>query len=811
MSNGESLINRMLSKLSMKKKDGDLDEVNPEDFEIVVLEGDEPEKIYTLSGGKMTIGRLLASDKRKGYILIHDKTKTVSSNQADLLWDEKIKRHTLQPRKTTNPTRVNEKEIKKFSHLKPEDTIEIGKVVLKYQVVISKPQEKPEIVIPEEKYVAPSPEPSEVSVTQPDLSPVKQEKTEPQPSSSRNKFTSTDSLLPDESNKYLLDEQTDTLLDEDEPKSAETVPDDEELCDETSFSEITEGFEFLVQEGPDLGNVFPISINDIDNLLTIGYKGARRSDMELNDSSLDDIHASIKYESDNIILRLVSPRDDLHVNGFSLKEKILQDNDIIKLGNTVLKFRDLNIEKEKIELEILVGELKGKIYPLDKNEFRIGRKSKKSTSFVKDLEIPSSDRTVSRKHATIIKHDNHFFIKNESKKSITLVNGVQVMEDRLLKNGDKIKIGESVVFIFRRIAPLVPEMEDEDVTIAPKILQEKAPVPASQKSTLDVEDYFPEGKVEVGNKSYVISPDKLADEQENEEFIPETKEIVQNEIEGSYETLDLVRNDSAFHSETLEIEQQQRVIPPTPDGISPQEDQFVPQVVSEEKDVKHPHREPRFEDMIFVEEGLFWMGSSEDHEGDMYPLHEVYTLPYYIDVFPVTNLEFKRFILDSGYRSEGDWESAFSESNEFHPVVNVTFNDASAYAEWSGKRLPTEAEWEKAARGTDKRKYPWGNNWSNANLNSKDSELKLTTPIETYPSGKSYYGAMDMLGNVWEWTSSSYGPYPNTGNLDIKDSGKTLRGGSWVNILRFSGVTIRFEALPNEFGPDVGFRCVKDV
>jgi formylglycine-generating enzyme required for sulfatase activity len=218
--------------------------------------------------------------------------------------------------------------------------------------------------------------------------------------------------------------------------------------------------------------------------------------------------------------------------------------------------------------------------------------------------------------------------------------------------------------------------------------------------------------------------------------------------------------------------------------------------------------------MEFVEvpAGPFLMGSSEDDpnaDDDEQPQHEL-TLPtYWIGRTEVTNAQFRPFVEGDGYTNPAYWsedgwawreerdrtQPRYWDDSEWNgdeqPVNGVTWYEAMAYAAWlsaqTGEdyRLPSEAEWEKAACGTGERIYPWGNETPNEERTNSDRNVGRTVPVGSYPAGASPYGALDMAGNVWEWTRSAYRDYPydaNDGREDISDpAGKlfTLRGGSW--------------------------------
>lgn len=180
--------------------------------------------------------------------------------------------------------------------------------------------------------------------------------------------------------------------------------------------------------------------------------------------------------------------------------------------------------------------------------------------------------------------------------------------------------------------------------------------------------------------------------------------------------------------------------------------------------------------MIRIPAGTFLMGSDDGPE-DERPQHKVNLAEFLIDRTKVTNARFAEFLNANGpsgpsrvnyfdvddndariHRRDGRWQA--DSGHEDHPVVEVSWRGALAYCHWLGKRLPTEAEWEKAARGTDGRKFPWGNQLpdnTRAHFGGGWNELRL---VGSFPQGASPYGALDMAGNGWEWVSSGYRPYP---------------------------------------------------
>jgi formylglycine-generating enzyme required for sulfatase activity len=218
-------------------------------------------------------------------------------------------------------------------------------------------------------------------------------------------------------------------------------------------------------------------------------------------------------------------------------------------------------------------------------------------------------------------------------------------------------------------------------------------------------------------------------------------------------------------------------------------------------------------EMVLVPAGEFWMGSEDDSRET--PPHRIYLDAFYIDTYEVNNVLYRRFMETTGraaplYWSDAKWNSASQ------PVVGVSWYDADAYCKWAGKRLPTEAEWEKAARGTDGRKFPWGETWDSSRANSRESKLDRTVAVGSYPGGVSPFGAYDMAGNVWEWVADWYddayykrGPDHNPHGPDSGGLHKVLRGGSWLNLPPSLRTTNRNQATPVYRSQYIGFRCTR--
>lgn len=245
-------------------------------------------------------------------------------------------------------------------------------------------------------------------------------------------------------------------------------------------------------------------------------------------------------------------------------------------------------------------------------------------------------------------------------------------------------------------------------------------------------------------------------------------------------------------------------------------------------------------ELILIPAGTFTMGSA-NRAADERPMHKVYLDAYYIGKYEVTNAEYYEFwkLQSAGNTSDktpqhtpenfshlphiGDWLTR-AEQFPNYPVVGVSWRDAAAYAAWKGTRLPTEAEWEKAARGYTNRVWPWGNAmepYANTAA-TEDGYANRIAPIGSFPKGKSYYGAMDMAGNVWEWTADWYSDvyYGSSSQTAAKrpkknptgptvGSWRVLRGGSWMDAISRCSTTFRFYLYPNLKTSFVGFRLAK--
>jgi formylglycine-generating enzyme required for sulfatase activity len=264
--------------------------------------------------------------------------------------------------------------------------------------------------------------------------------------------------------------------------------------------------------------------------------------------------------------------------------------------------------------------------------------------------------------------------------------------------------------------------------------------------------------------------------------------------------------------------------------------------------------------MVLVPAGEFTMGTAEGTDGlpDERPERRVYLSAFLIDRFEVTNRSYAAFVEATGHRTPANTKPSVTLWNnggplpgiEDHPVVNVSWTDADAFCRWAGKRLPTEAEWEKAARGTDGRRYPWGGDWDIAKANSasywagrtvefqssaewdafwlngdgarlsKEKGVNgevLTLPVGSFPNGASPYGLLDMAGNAAEWVADWYDPnYYKSAPLSdppgpSRGAIKAMRGGSWLKPAVSLRATDRDWGVMDGRPSGTGFRCAKDA
>ena len=227
--------------------------------------------------------------------------------------------------------------------------------------------------------------------------------------------------------------------------------------------------------------------------------------------------------------------------------------------------------------------------------------------------------------------------------------------------------------------------------------------------------------------------------------------------------------------------------------------------------------------MVLIPTGEFTMGSPDGKgDGNEHPQHQVYLDAFDIDKFEVTVARYAEFLQAMKRAKPAFWDQVDTSKHGNLPVVGVDWNDAEAYCRWAKKRLPTEAEWEKAARGTDERTYPWGNEAPTSNLANFGKERikkfydRRLAPAGSYEAGKSPYGIYDLAGNVWEWVADwddeSYYEQSASRNPPGPSSGidRVIRGGSWLHQpddMRSAG---RDRGTPTLRNDSIGFRCAQD-
>ncbi|MHC4473055.1 MAG: formylglycine-generating enzyme family protein [Planctomycetota bacterium] len=200
------------------------------------------------------------------------------------------------------------------------------------------------------------------------------------------------------------------------------------------------------------------------------------------------------------------------------------------------------------------------------------------------------------------------------------------------------------------------------------------------------------------------------------------------------------------------------------------------------------------DETVLVPAGPFLFG--EDQELRYLP-------PFRIGRYPVTVCAYSRFVVETGHFLPEGWETrAGPPDRQDHPVTGVSFLDALTYARWAGRRLPTEEQWEKAARGTDGRLYPWGRKFNVRRLNSRAAKKRDTTPVTAYPEGASPFGVVDLAGNAWEWTSTWY---------DLEGDLKVLKGGCHALTKEYAKASYRHFNDPRFANSTTGFRTVEPL
>ena len=239
------------------------------------------------------------------------------------------------------------------------------------------------------------------------------------------------------------------------------------------------------------------------------------------------------------------------------------------------------------------------------------------------------------------------------------------------------------------------------------------------------------------------------------------------------------------------------------------------------------------ETMALIPEGSFTMGSNTGPD-DEKPEHTIFVKAFFLDILPVSNADFAHFLNRQGlqnqqgetfyddqdsdariHRRDSLWQADTAYAS--HPVNEVSWVGARDYCAWLKKRLPTEAEWEKAARGTDGRKYPWGNTAPHSKLALFGAPYNSSAPVNAFPDGASPYGILDLAGNQWEWVSSAYQPYPykSDDGRENQSAGpiRSTRGGGHDSNAQEISTTQRGKYLsrnPKAGHHNIGFRCASN-
>jgi formylglycine-generating enzyme required for sulfatase activity len=221
-------------------------------------------------------------------------------------------------------------------------------------------------------------------------------------------------------------------------------------------------------------------------------------------------------------------------------------------------------------------------------------------------------------------------------------------------------------------------------------------------------------------------------------------------------------------------------------------------------------------EMVLIPAGEFILGDN-DKSSTAFPQQKINLPAFWIDKYETTGMEFLNFAVETGYAGQGaregkDWRQFVTAEKAYDPVVYITWDDALTYCKSKGKRLPTEGEWEKAARGTDGRRYPWGNDWKSNLSNTYEAGLTKPASIGKFDGDVSVFGVHDMLGNVQEWTSSWYKPYKGNPKKDenFGERFRVVRGVSSRYYGERTHLWDRSAYLPGSLY-DFGCRCAKDA
>jgi len=215
--------------------------------------------------------------------------------------------------------------------------------------------------------------------------------------------------------------------------------------------------------------------------------------------------------------------------------------------------------------------------------------------------------------------------------------------------------------------------------------------------------------------------------------------------------------------------------------------------------------------MVAIPAGTFVMGRDDGTDPEETPAHSVSVSAFYIDKTPVTNAKYAGFVRHTSHGAPPSWvNGAYAAGQGEWPVTGVSWNDAQAYCQAGDERLPSEAEWEYAARGAEDRLYPWGNEFSSDLVNSRGAGHNSAEPVGAHPGDASPFGVLDMSGNVWQWVADDYKPYPGRQPaFQIPADAKVIRGGSFHSDREHVTTTARNLDHASARSREIGFRCAK--
>ena len=462
--------------------------------------------------------------------------------------------------------------------------------------------------------------------------------------------------------------------------------------------------------------------------------------------------------------------------------------------------------KDAHKFKVISGPDEGRVFIVSKDMIEgkliIGNKGK----IRKDIEL--SDDSLSNCYASLAIEQDWLCINLEDESGDVLINDMPVMK-KGLEPGDLIEIGNTIMeYSFLgleatgKVSSSIEAIEGFDKGKIFPLTKNVSLIGRKSKKASNVKE------VELSEKDRSISRSHARIEKRDKEYylINEKDDniTILNGVQVT-EPRPLVDGDKIkLGTDTVLLFRESKVplVPREKKSLAP----------GEKIDFTHTTPQSMDEDMVFIPAGMFWMGV--DHiECDANPMNKIHIEAFYIDRYPVTNFQYEDFVRVTGYEPKGNWKEYFTAGKEYFPVTGISYDDADAYAYWVGKRLPTEAEWEKAARGEEGLLYPWGTKWDASKVCSKEGGRDRSSQVDSYPEGQSPYGVMHMLGNVWEWTADYYCKYPYEGPHPVGEDNKevSIRGGDWLTSVKDIGAAVRSKIFPYEFGTSIGFRCAKNA